>query len=759
LTFAPATNALGTATVTVTVNNGGTSNNLVSQQFTVTVLPIPVVSQPPTLNAITNLTFYENAGLQTVALTGISPGSGGNPTVTVSTVSSATTIIPAPTVYYTNSNSSGILTFAPATNALGTATVTVTVNNGGTSNNLVSQQFTVTVLPIPVVSQPPTLNAITNLTIYENAGLQTVALTGISPGSGGNPTVTVSAVSSATTIIPTPTVYYTNSNSSGILTFAPATNASGTATVTVTVNNGGKTNNLVSQQFTVTVLPVPTLNTISNLTIFENAGTQTVALTGIASGSTNGNLTLQVSAHTSNSTIIPTPTVNYTSPNSTGNLAFAPAAGALGTATLTVTVNNGPASFSQVFTVTVAPPPAPQPPTLNAITNLTIYESSKPIRVVLTNITTGSAAQTGPLTVTAVSSTPAIIPTPAVTYTNPDNFGTLTLAPPTNTLGTSTITVTVNNGDASNNILTRTFTVTVVVPPGGNEPPTLNPVANLSVVQGTESESITLTGISSGSPSQKQTLKVTATSSKLTIVPTPSIRYTSPASNAVLTIIPSLTNFGAATITVTVNNGGKSNNIIQQTFTVTIVTNTPPTLNPIANVTVLKNAASQTVNLTGITSGSPAENQVLTVTVASSNTGLIPTPAILYTSPETNASLTFKPAPNLTGTAILTVTVNDGGGNNNLFHQSFSVTVTTNLTSNAASGLNTTAALKTMVTAGAGFSFQVTGVTGGKYVVEATSDWKTWSPLQTNTAPFTFLDSATNAFSQRFYRASYLTNN
>ena len=38
----------------------------------------------------------------------------------------------------------------------------------------------------PMVYQPPTLDPIPNLTIYENAGPQTVALTGISSGSNGS---------------------------------------------------------------------------------------------------------------------------------------------------------------------------------------------------------------------------------------------------------------------------------------------------------------------------------------------------------------------------------------------------------------------------------------------------------------------------------------------------------------------------------------------------------------------------------------------
>jgi len=70
-------------------------------------------------------------------------------------------LIPNPKVNYTSANSTGSLTFTPVANKTGTATVTVTVKDGGTSNNIVTRTFTVTV---NAVNQAPTLNAISNLT-------------------------------------------------------------------------------------------------------------------------------------------------------------------------------------------------------------------------------------------------------------------------------------------------------------------------------------------------------------------------------------------------------------------------------------------------------------------------------------------------------------------------------------------------------------------------------------------------------------------
>ena len=107
------------------------------------------------------------------------------------------------------------------------------------------------------VNDAPTINTPSNVTINENAGQQTVNLTGITAGGGETQTLKVTASSNNTSLIATPTITYTSPNSSGTLTFTPAANSFGTATITVTVmDNGGTLNGGVdttSVQFTVTV--------------------------------------------------------------------------------------------------------------------------------------------------------------------------------------------------------------------------------------------------------------------------------------------------------------------------------------------------------------------------------------------------------------------------------------------------------------------------------------------------------------------------
>ena len=317
-----------------------------------------------------------------------------------------------------------------------------------------------------------------------------------------------------------------------------------------------------------------------------------------------------------------------------------------------------------------------QPPTLNPINNLTINENAGLQTVNLYGITSGAANQNQVLTITATSSNTNLIRNPTVNYTSPNTNGSLTFTPVTNASGSTLITVTVNNGGASNNIISRTFTVTVSPV---NQPPTLNPINNVTVNENAGLQTVNLYGITSGAANENQKLTVTASSSNTNLIPNPTVNYTSPNTNGSLTFMPVTNASGSTLITVTVNDGGASNNIVTQAFTVTVSpVNQPPTLNPINNLTINENAGLQTVNLYGITSGAANQIQTLTVTAASSNTNLIPTPTVNYTSPNTNGSLTFMPVTNTTGSALITVTVNNGGASNNIVTQSFTVNVQTN---------------------------------------------------------------------------------
>jgi hypothetical protein len=568
LNFTPVSNAAGVAHITVTVNDNAGSNNIISRTFTVTVA---AVNQPPTLDPVNNVTINENSGQQTVNLTGITSG-GETQTLTVTATSGTTTLIPNPTVTYTSPNTTGTLKFTPVANAFGTATITVKVNDNAGSNNIVTQTFNVTVNP---VNNPPTLNPISSVFVNENAGQQTVSLSGISSGAANeSQTLTITANSDNTSVIPDPTVTYTSPGATGSLKFTPVPNVMGVAHITVTVNDNAGSNNIVSQIFTVTVAAVnqpPTLDSVNNVTINENSGQQTVNLTGITSGGEAQTLT--VTATSGTTSLIPNPTVTYTSPNSTGTLTFTPVTDAFGTAIITVKVNDNAGSnniVTQTFNVTVNP--VNHPPTLDPLSNLTINENAAQQTVSLSGIGSGAANESQTLTVTATSDNTALIPNPTVTYSSPSATGSLKFKPAVNVAGTANISVTVTDSGGSNNVVTRTFAVTV------NSPPTISAIPDQTIATNTIAGPISFTIGDNETPAANLTVSASTTSA--TLIPASNIVFGGSGSNRTVTLTPVAGKNGTATITVTVSDGSLTTST---TFLLNVLLPPPPP----GNLTVL----------------------------------------------------------------------------------------------------------------------------------------------------------------------------
>ena len=311
-------------------------------------------------------------------------------------------------------------------------------------------------------NQQPTLNTLAAVTINENATAQTVSLSGISSGSvSENQTLIVTATSSNPTLIPNPSVTYTSPNATGSLSFAPTFNNNGTATISVTVNDGAATNNTITRTFTVTVRSVnqvPTLDPIANVTINQNSGVQTVSLSGITSGAANENQTLTVTASSGNTSLIPNPTVNYASANATGSLSFAPVTNAFGSATLTVTVNDGGASnnvVTRTFTVTVNQ--VNTAPTITAIPAQTVVVGNSTAAIPFTIGDLETAASS--LTLSASSDNTTLVKTAAVVFGGTGANRTVTVTPVAGQTGSANITVTVTDGSSAT--ASRTFALTV----------------------------------------------------------------------------------------------------------------------------------------------------------------------------------------------------------------------------------------------------------------------------------------------------------
>jgi CSLREA domain-containing protein len=371
VTINPAANQVGTSNITVTVNRTGGGS--ASKTFLLTVNP---VNDAPSFTEGSDPTVNEDAGAQTVTNWATNILAGPPDEVALQTLafqvtnnSNAALFSSAPAISPT-----GTLTYTPATNASGAATITITLkDNGGTLNGGVdtsaAQTFTITVNP---VNDVPLFTRGADQTVNEDSGFRFVFpwATGISAGapdeSGQTLTFQVTNNTNAALFSSAPAI-----SSNGALTYTPAPNANGSATITVVLkDNGGMANGGVDtsgpQTFTITVNPVndaPSFTKGPNQTVNNNAGAQTVNnwATSISPGPADESgqtVNFQVTANSNPSLFTVVPAIS-----STGTLTYTPAANAGGTATITIALkdNGGTAnggqdtSGSQSFSITVTP--------------------------------------------------------------------------------------------------------------------------------------------------------------------------------------------------------------------------------------------------------------------------------------------------------------------------------------------------------------------------------------------------------------------
>ena len=263
LSYTPAPDANGAATVTVVAHDdGGSANGGVDQSAPVTfTLTIEPVNDAPTF-AAGNVTSREDTAVSAPWASAISAGpadeSAQHVTFSVTSDSNPGLFSTLPSI-----DTAGNLSYTPAPDANGSATITlVAQDDGGTARGGVDQSaaFTFTIAVTPV-NDAPAVAPISAQTVDEDAGPQASAATtfGTGPANESAQSLTI------TTSVDHPEYFdpagQPNIDPTGTLTYAPATGAFGTATVTVTVSDdGGTASGGVDQaatSFTITLAELP----------------------------------------------------------------------------------------------------------------------------------------------------------------------------------------------------------------------------------------------------------------------------------------------------------------------------------------------------------------------------------------------------------------------------------------------------------------------------------------------------------------------
>jgi hypothetical protein len=361
---------------------------------------------------------------------------------------------------YTDVVNVGNVTTASVSNLAGGVTYRFAVtayNTAGVESDY-SSEITFTTTNIVTPNLPPTLAGLGSLTINEDAGTQTVLLTGISSG-GENQTLSVTASATPPSLISSVGAVYTSPSTTGTVSFVTAPNSWGTGLVNVTVSDGLAQ---TVRSFTVTVNPVddtPTIANIADRTIDQNTATGPIGFTIGDVETAAGSLVL--SASSSNPTLVPNQNIIFGGSGSSRTVNVTPATSQTGTATINITVSDGARTATDSWLLTVnSTATTNTPPSISAVRNTTIFSSgtSLPLRFSVSDTETAPEA----LQVSAVSSNPSLIPDGNVAFEGSGSDRTLTVTA-NNGIGSAVITLSVNDG--SGNTRSTNFGVSVVARP------------------------------------------------------------------------------------------------------------------------------------------------------------------------------------------------------------------------------------------------------------------------------------------------------
>jgi len=333
----PAPNQSGSATITVTVSDGSST---ASDTFVLTVSP---VDDPPTITDIPDQFTSINTPLGPISFTLADIDTTAS-SLSLSGNSSNPTLVPDVNIVFGGTGANRSVTVTPAPGQTGAATITVTVSDGVL---MASDTFVVTVSP---ANTPPSISDIPDQIINEDNA--TAALNfSIGDAETAPASLALTKGSSNTALVPSANIVLGGSGANRTVTVTPATNQSGTATITVTVSDGQMT---ASDSFVVIVSPVNDPPTISNISDQSTSlGTAVGPISFTVGDIETAVISLTLSGSSSNPTLVPNSNVVFGGSGANRTVTVTPAAGQSGSAVITVTVSDGSLTSNDTFNLTV----------------------------------------------------------------------------------------------------------------------------------------------------------------------------------------------------------------------------------------------------------------------------------------------------------------------------------------------------------------------------------------------------------------------
>ncbi|MBI3869870.1 MAG: HYR domain-containing protein [Verrucomicrobia bacterium] len=449
-------------------------------------------------------------------------------------------LVPAGGVVFGGAGNARTVTVTPAANQFGQANITLTVADahGG-------RQSVVFLLTVNSVNDTPTISKILDQAIDEDATLGPIAFT-IGDVETAASALNLSVNSSNTVLVPISAIALGGSGSNRTVTVTPASNASGTSLIAITVSDGG-IESFRTTQFLLTVRAVndpPQMKAIQNVTIDEDASTPAIPFTVSDVDSPLASITL--TATSSNVALIPVSRIVFGGVPGTPTIALSPNANQFGTSLITVTASDGGASSQQSFLLTVRP--VNDPPLLSQIADQFTQEDTAlgPLPFTVSDAETA----TDQLALSLVSSNLVLFPPGSIVLGGNGTNRTLTLRPATNQFGSSLITVKASDGSIE---VAKSF---VVVVGSVNDRPVIIPISGLVIFQDEVAGPISFVVQDVETPAGQ--LLVSVGGDNTNVLVASGIALSGASSNRSLTLTPVAGQAGIVNVTVTVTDANEA---------------------------------------------------------------------------------------------------------------------------------------------------------------------------------------------------------
>ena len=416
------TAGIASAPIAITVGDSETSASALTLQAFSTDTDVAASTQPPVAAYSGRL---NNSGL-------VLAGSGANRTLTIT-------------------SSAGVT---------GTVEVPLVVNDGQLAS-VTYLQVTIQAASQGAVNFRPEVSWIADQRTTPGVAVNSIAFT-VSDVETAAASLTLSASSSNTTLLPLSGITFGGSGGNRTVSLAPVAGQSGTATITLTVNDGVKTS---ATAFTLTAATAvggntaPTISALASETI--SVGSAFGPAVFITKDTEQAENTLTVTSASSNTTLVPVSGIALTGTTYGRTVHVTPASGQSGRATITLTCSDGTNTSSTALVLDViASNTTPAFTSVPRLATINLGDTPQPIAFTISDVET----QLSDLRVTATSSNTTLLPNANLVLGGSGANRTLTATPVSGQTGAATITLALNDGDH----VRRTQVLFVVLDPNAS---------------------------------------------------------------------------------------------------------------------------------------------------------------------------------------------------------------------------------------------------------------------------------------------------